>query len=268
MTRKQLRQENRPSSHSSTEKRALLETRVDRKPHGANGRNFARHNNAAMSTGPTAGWRPFHIFSIGLPRTPDLSDSGTFVPAQRPNPDRILNYQYDLFKYTADLCIHAAEKYWCCQFGTTLPNSSPLQPSTSPLDQHFRTHDNDYNTSTHEQSYRDEQNVTLMEYVQRINYVLLERAKAVNNDSDAAIMEAMMRTMKLLTWAEQVQSLAERGGYGMSDDDIVAAVTGARDLICWLLDGEGEVEFNDLWQGKWVYGGVVMSEEDLDACGI
>lgn len=50
----------------------------------------------------------------------------------------------------------------------------------------------------------------------------------------------------------------------MSDDAIGVAVEGARDLLCWLQDGEAINEFDELWQEKFVDGTLVLSEEELD----
>ncbi|KAL8703294.1 MAG: hypothetical protein Q9201_003535 [Fulgogasparrea decipioides] len=266
LSRREVRQDTGPSFPPVAEPCVIPEPGSDSEHHDYYLNSFGRQEQAAMHSPPPACWHPFHVFSK-LPTTPLLSNSGSVVSARGLTPEPILNYQQNLFKKIEHLCFSAARTYWRGQFSDTLCESLVSQSSGSVLSElwHLR-YDNDNPGSNQIQIDRDEQDVTLMTYVQWINWTQLERAKMVDDDSDAAVSEAVERTQKLLTWAEQVRSLAERGGYGMSDDYIMEAVIGARDLMCWLLDDEGEVALKNLWCGRWIYGGLVMGEEDLDCC--
>lgn len=102
-----------------------------------------------------------------------------------------------------------------------------------------------------------------MEYIELVNIILLRRARAVSGNHDAALAESVWCIMKLLTWAQQVRKLAEDGEYRMNDDEIEEAVKGSRDLTCWFLDLEGEAALENLWEGKWINGGLVFCDEDL-----
>ncbi|KAL8634459.1 MAG: hypothetical protein Q9228_007946, partial [Teloschistes exilis] len=133
------------------------------------------------------------------------------------------------------ICTRSAKKYWQTQ---------DLCP-----------YEIDGNNVERRKKNLEEEGVTLMEYVQLINHIQFERAQSCKNNNDGAVVETLMRTMRLLTWAEQVRRLAMSGGREMSDDGIMSAVIGARDLICWLLDHKGEAAFNQIWEGKCVYGG-------------
>lgn len=73
---------------------------------------------------------------------------------------------------------------------------------------------------------------------------------------------------KLITWAEQVASLAKDDGRDVSDGDVDKGILGASDLIRWLLDSDGEVLCNHLWSGFGIYGGF-FDKVDFDwAAGI
>lgn len=103
-----------------------------------------------------------------------------------------------------------------------------------------------------------------MEYVLRINDSILRcaAATAVNHNTDFA--DSLLEAMQLLTWAEQIGHVAKTGGYAMSDEDITEAIAAARCLLWWLSCAEGLDEFYQLWEGLFVDGGLVLSEEDSD----
>ncbi|KAL8922943.1 MAG: hypothetical protein Q9208_004905 [Pyrenodesmia sp. 3 TL-2023] len=105
---------------------------------------------------------------------------------------------------------------------------------------------------------------TLMQYVLRINDSILRRATTATTDHDTAFADALLTMMKLLTWAEQVGQVATAGGCAMSDEDITEALAAAKALLCWLSCEEGIDEFDRLWEGMFLHGGLVFSEKDWD----
>lgn len=55
--------------------------------------------------------------------------------------------------------------------------------------------------------------------------------------------------------------VAARGGDGpwMADEEeVYRVVMAGRDLCSWCLCEEGKREIDGLWEGKWVFGGVVL----------
>lgn len=170
------------------------------------------------------------------------------VSSEASSDEAMLEHQQGVFRGIEQICTRSAKKYW--------------------QRQDLRPYEIDGNNVEQRRGNAEEEGVTLMEYVQLISHIQFERAQSSRNNNDGAVVETLMRTMKLLTWAEQVRRLALSGGREMNDDDIMSAVVGARDLICWLLDEEGEAAFNQMWEGKCVYGGLVMSEDDLCCCSL
>ncbi|KAL8695470.1 MAG: hypothetical protein Q9218_000048 [Villophora microphyllina] len=260
-TKKQRKQ---PGSASPLvlEQRVLPSLDPDRELYIGSRNGFIRQENVAASDQPSTGWRPFHIFSA-TPNRPKLTSGALSSSTKKSSLACILDHQQEFFTKIEQICTRSAREYWWSQC-TGLSGPSVTSPCTATLPKQgphpYKSNDSNVEPG---RDYPEESGITMMEYVQRINHIQLERARSCNIDSDAAISEALVRTMKLLTWAQQFSSLAESGGYAMSDEGIVEAVIGARDLICWLLDPDGEAAFNDLWEGKCVYGGLVMSEEDL-----
>ncbi|KAL9586468.1 MAG: hypothetical protein Q9212_000884 [Teloschistes hypoglaucus] len=195
-------------------------------------------------SGPSASWRPFHVFNA----TPDTSRRISSLSSKASSHESILEDQQEFFREMEQICTRSARKYWQNQAF------------------HYKTNSN--NSKRRRRDPEEEEGIALMEYVQRINHIQFECAQSYENNRDAVVAETLMRTMRLLAWAEQVRSLAVSGGREMSDDGIMRAVIGARDLVCWLLDDDGEAAFNQMWEGKFVYGGLVMSEDDLCCCSL
>ena len=242
-----------------------IHSMIKRNPVQQGAKHSTQRSETVASSRALGGWCPFHVFRA----KPLLCQSGSSVAADQTISDPILACQYALFQSTNKLCTQAAEKYWQSQAYRT-PSALPSnQGSVHWLQGHRNLHHDIRPSSNQSQVCRHHDfNVTLMEFVQRINCIQLERATLANSDSDAAITEALDDTMNLLTWVEQVQSIAKNGGYGMRDDDIVEAVMGARKIICWLRDKETETKLNNLWDGKFIHGGLVLSHEDLNASSI
>lgn len=224
------------------------------------------YTNTSTPKSPSQGWRPFHVFSTG-PKVSLLGERNPLFHTHESASKRIVACQENLFRDIENICTNAAKKYWDNQSSSTFSLPSILHRCTSAFNQRSHQDVRDCTGQSQQHRHGDRRDVSLMEYILRINDILLRRAKLIQGDSGAATAESLARMMKLLTWAEQVRNLAERGGDGMSDDDIEEAVKGARDLICWLLDLEGEMEFDKLWHGKWVDGGLVLCEEDVCTLG-
>ncbi|KAL9031838.1 MAG: hypothetical protein Q9196_000152 [Gyalolechia fulgens] len=207
------------------------------------------------------GWRPFHVFNT-RPQAYFLGERKTSIDPNAPSEKGIIARQKELFHEIQDICTNAARKFWRTQSPSA--SSLPLISHRTASSLSQRSHQDVGNlASGKQQSCETGQDNPLMEYIQRINDILLRRARAISGDHETVMAECLPRIMQMLTWAEQVRNLAERGGYGMSDDGIEEAVKGARDLTCWLLDLEGEVALEKLWQGKWIDGGLVFCDEDL-----
>ncbi|KAL8873743.1 MAG: hypothetical protein Q9174_000829 [Haloplaca sp. 1 TL-2023] len=219
----------------------------------------------AASTYALGGWRPFHVFRV----KPLVCQGGSSMATGQTPSDPIIVCQYALFRSTKKLCIRAAEKYLQSQAHRTSAGLLFNHGSIHSLQRHPNLNNDRWPGSNQSQMCEDyEFDDTLMEVVQRIICIQLERATFACSDSEAAIAEVLKHTMDLLTWAEQVQSIAKSGGYGMRDVDIVEAVMGARKIICWTEDEETENEFDDIWGGKFIHGGLVLGEEELNTSSI
>ncbi|KAI4133459.1 MAG: hypothetical protein LQ338_000195 [Usnochroma carphineum] len=200
-------------------------------------------------------WRPFHVFSTNPKET-----LRTEALASEP----FLSRQKRLFHIMEIICTNAARKYWRSQC-SSISFLPPIthRSATSLLQQSYLFNGNSISHGTQEH-HADDRNESLVGYILHINDRLFRRATASAGNYDAAMTQTLMQMMKLLMCAEQLQHLSREGGLQMSDDAIGVAVEGARDLLCWLQDGEAINEFDELWQEKFVDGTLVLSEEELD----
>lgn len=200
-------------------------------------------------------WRPFGIFSVDLTK-PIPDEVSAFVP--------IILRQQRLFREVGITCTSVARKFWGshCSGISSLPPITHYSTISSYLSRHSHLSDGGYSGQGTQHNRADEQEGSLKEYILRINDFIFRRATAVAVNRDTAVTDSLTETMKLLTWTEQVKNIAESGGRGMSDNDIEEALGAARDLLCWLSDAEGLDEFDQVWDGMFVDGGLVLSDED------
>ncbi|KAL8944565.1 MAG: hypothetical protein Q9216_000368 [Gyalolechia sp. 2 TL-2023] len=205
-------------------------------------------------------WSPFHVFNT-RPRAYLIGEQNPLLKFPESVAERVIARQKNMFDEIEFICTNAAKKFWCKQSS----GASSLPPishhDASSLSQGFQQ-DVSSRVSETLPGCEAGQNNALMEYIQRVNDILLRRTIAIAGEHDAVITESLSRIMKLLTWAEQVKSLAEMGGYSMSDHGIEEAVKGVRDLTYCLLDLEGEIALEKLWKGKRIDRGLVFCGED------
>ena len=203
------------------------------------------------------------LFSPGRnPITPEPLETDPFLYLETPSTYQILNRQHKIFKKLERICTQAAAKHWNISKPVSIDQRENAKHTLGNHSQRYHPYHSDRPRECKHarQSGITEPTMTLKDCIAKISNLHFGRAHALKDNDDTVFGETLMRTTKLFDWADQVEQVAAEGAKGMDDTEIEDAITGARDMVVWLMDGKGEMRIKKLFQGTRVYGGLVLKE--------
>ncbi len=172
----------------------------------------------------------------------------------------IADRQRGLFERLVRICTTAARTYWRSQFRSHLTAAVVdrrrtehgryrVTPYSRPANRPYHVLQRAHQRRAHA---AEEAPRGLMDILVRIADGLWERAIA--SGSHAEELQAVHRMGNLYSWGDRVLG-ATRVTDFLSDENVYTVVMAARDLVSWLLCEEGKREIDELWEGRWGFGG-------------